>query len=50
MSCTPEWMHGGESGSRSEEASGISVLAVIGWITAIVLTADLLFVAQRFLG
>lgn len=50
MSYTPEWMHGGESDSKPADAPGISMLAVIGWIAAIAVTADLLFVAQRFLG
>lgn len=51
MSHTPEWMHGGgDSGHRPEETGGISMLAVIGWIAAIVVTADLLFVAQRYFG
>ena len=51
MSHTPEWMHGGgDSGPKPDEANGISMLAVIGWIAAIVVTADLLFVAQRYFG
>ncbi|MDR3512552.1 MAG: hypothetical protein P4L73_13035 [Caulobacteraceae bacterium] len=50
MSCTPEWMHGGEADSKPTDAPSISILTVIGWIAAIAVTADLLFVAQRFLG
>jgi hypothetical protein len=51
MSHTPDWIHGGgESDSKPDEARGISMLAVIGWIAAIVVTANLLFVALRFMG
>jgi hypothetical protein len=50
MSCTPDWMRGGEADPKPADSNGLSILAVVGWIAAIVVTADCLFVAQRFLG
>jgi len=50
MSYTPHWHDGGETDSKQTPSQDISLLAVIAWIAAIVVTADCLFVAHRFLG
>ena len=48
MSCTPDWLHGGEPEPKPTETGGVTVLGAIAWIAGLVITADLLFVAQRF--
>lgn len=45
----PDWLHGvghEHDGSGSE----VSIVGVVAWIAAMVVAANLLFVAQRFLG
>jgi hypothetical protein len=50
MSCTPDWVRGGETDARPTNSLGLSVFGVIAWIAGIVVIANLLFLAQRFLG
>jgi hypothetical protein len=50
MNTTPDWVRGGETGERPTAGLDLSVLGVIAWIAGAVLTADLLFLAERFLG
>jgi hypothetical protein len=50
MSATPEWLHGGGPEAELVDGPTVSIVGVIAWIAAIVVIADVLFLAQRFLG
>ncbi len=48
MSSTPDWMRGEPEAKPREDR--VSILGIMAWIAAIAIIADLLFVAQRYLG
>ncbi len=48
MSLTPDWLRG--EPDRPQEQPKVSIVGVLAWIVAIALIADLLFVAQRYIG
>jgi hypothetical protein len=50
MSYTPHWLNEDETGADEGHPREFSLIGVIAWIVAIVVTADCLFVAQRFFG
>jgi hypothetical protein len=50
MGHTPDWLRGEPDLEHRAHTGGISMWAVIAWLAAIAITADALFLAQRYIG
>jgi len=48
MTSTPDWMQG--EPDKPQGQPKMSILGVLAWIAGIAIIADLLFVAQRYIG
>jgi hypothetical protein len=48
MSSTPDWLR--DEPDQPQEQPRVSIVGVLAWIVAIAIIADLLFVAQRYIG
>jgi hypothetical protein len=48
MSLTPDWLRG--EPDKPQEQPKVSIVGVLAWIVGIAVIADLLFVAQRYIG